>query len=69
MCPVAAESKNSNPTSKKKINKKFDSNLEKGREEEIMKNQDPIQNALQNSIDNKGVNYVSSRSRIKEFQA
>ena len=29
MCPVAAESKNSNPSSKKKINKKIDSNLEK----------------------------------------
>ena len=28
MCPVAAESKNSNPSSKKKINKKINTNLE-----------------------------------------
>ena len=28
MCPVAAESKNSKPSSKKKINKKINSNLE-----------------------------------------
>ena len=28
MCPVAAESKNSNPSSKKKITKKINTNLE-----------------------------------------
>ena len=28
MCPVAAESKNSKPSSKKKINKKINTNLE-----------------------------------------
>ena len=44
MCPVAAESKNSNPTSKKKFIKKIDSNLENDKnEEKIKKNQDPIQ--------------------------
>ena len=34
MCPVAAKSKNSNPSSKKKINKKINSNLEKYQEDE-----------------------------------
>ena len=34
MCPVAAESKNSKPSSKRKINKKLNSNLEKTVEEE-----------------------------------
>ena len=29
MCPVAAESKDSKPSSKKKINKKINANLEK----------------------------------------
>ena len=29
MCPVAAESKNSKPSSKKKINEKINTNLEK----------------------------------------
>ena len=47
MCPVAAESKNSNPSSKKKINKKIDSNLENNKKEEIKKNQDSIQNSFE----------------------
>ena len=34
MCPVAAESKNSKPSSKKKINKKINANLETVVEEE-----------------------------------
>ena len=34
MCPVAAESKNSKPSSKKKINKKINTNLETVVEEE-----------------------------------
>ena len=34
MCPVAAESKNSKPSSKKKINKKINPNLETVVEEE-----------------------------------
>ena len=55
MCPVAAKSKNSNPSSKKKINKKIDSNVEKGREDEkIIKDQDLVQNLQQNPINHKG---------------
>ena len=38
MCPVAAKSKNSNPSSKKKINKKIDISLEKGDEEKMIIN-------------------------------
>ena len=38
MCPVAAESKNSKPSSKKKINKKINTNLEKLVEEDGIKN-------------------------------
>ena len=34
MCPVAAESKNSKPSSKKKINKKINTNFETVVEEE-----------------------------------
>ena len=47
MCPVAAKSKNSNPSS----NKKIDSNLETLREEEeIFQNQDISKNSHQNSL-------------------
>ena len=54
MCPVAAKSKNSNPSSKKKINKKIDSNLENsGEDEKIIKDQDLVQNLQQNPLDNK----------------
>ena len=38
MCPVAAESKNSKPSSKKKINKKINTNLGTVVEEDINKN-------------------------------
>ena len=38
MCPVAAESKNSNPSSQKKINKKINTNLGTVVEEDINKN-------------------------------
>ena len=38
MCPVAAESKNSKPSSKKKINKKINTNLGTVVEEDIKKN-------------------------------
>ena len=45
MCPVAAKSKNSNPSSKKKINKKIDSNSENGsQDEKFVSDQDLIQN-------------------------
>ena len=54
MCPVAAKSKKSNPISKKTINKKIDSNLDKRREEEINNNQDSIQNLPQNSFEDNG---------------
>ena len=54
MCPVAAESKNSNPSSKKKIIKKIDSNLEKDQkeEEQIIRDQDTVKNLQQNPDDN-----------------
>ena len=39
MCPVAAESKNSKPSSKKKINKKINTNLETLVEEGNINNQ------------------------------
>ena len=38
MCPVAAESKNSKPSSKKKLNKKINTNLGTVVEEDIKKN-------------------------------
>ena len=54
MCPVAAESKNSNPSSKKKINKKIDSNFKSGStEEKIIQNQDSIQHSQQDPVNDK----------------
>ena len=50
MCPVAAESKNSKPSSKKKINKKINTNLETVVEEENNINGQ----SLQSSPDSKG---------------
>jgi RNA polymerase primary sigma factor len=38
MCPVAAESKNSKPSSKKNINKKINTNLGTVVEEDVKKN-------------------------------
>ena len=43
MCPVAAESKNSKPSSKKKINKKINTNLETLVEEDGIKNSQNLQ--------------------------
>ena len=43
MCPVAAESKNSKPSSKKKINKKINTNLETVVEEDGIKNSQNLQ--------------------------
>ena len=43
MCPVAAESKNSKPSSKKKINKKINTNLETVVEEENNINSQSLQ--------------------------
>jgi len=49
MCPVAAESKNSKPSSKKKINKKFNANMEAVVEEDSNINN---QNFIQSSDSN-----------------
>ena len=54
MCPAATESKSSNPSSKKRINKKIDSNFKNVIEEENINNQDPIQNLQQKPENNKG---------------
>ena len=54
MCPAATESKSSNPSSKKKINKKIDPNFKNDREEESINNQDPIQNSKQKPANEKG---------------
>ena len=43
MCPVAAESKNSKPSSKKKINKKINTNLETVVEGDSNKNSQNLQ--------------------------
>ena len=55
MCPVAAESKNSKPSSKKKINKKININLETVVEEDVIKNSQNLQTSSdlnESSIDN-----------------
>ena len=54
MCPAVTESKNSNPSSKKKINKKIDSNSKNSREEESIKSQDSVQNSQQKPVNDKG---------------
>ena len=55
MCPVAAESKNSKPSSKKKINKKINTNLGTVVEEDINKNGQSLETSSQlneSSIEN-----------------
>ena len=47
MCPVAAESKNSKPSSKKKINKKINTNLETVVGEESNKNNQTLQTSAE----------------------
>ena len=47
MCPVAAESKNSKPSSKKKINKKINTNLETVVEEDSIKNNQTLQTSAE----------------------
>ena len=55
MCPAATESKSSNPSSKKKINKKnIDSKFKNDREDESIKNQDPIQNSKEKPLNDEG---------------
>ena len=55
MCPAATESKSSNPSSKKKINKNIDLNFKNAPEEESINNQDPIQNSQQKLPNDKGI--------------
>ena len=53
MCPVAAESKNSKPSSKKKINKKTDMNVsEAAKHEKDIHDQDAIKNNRDTPSDN-----------------
>ena len=47
MCPVAAESKNSKPSSKKKINKKMNTNLETVVEGDSNKNNQTLQTSAE----------------------
>ena len=47
MCPVAAESKNSKPSSKKKINKKINTNLETVVEQDSTKNNQTLQTSAE----------------------
>jgi len=47
MCPVAAESKNSKPSSKKKINKKINPNLETVVAEDSNKNNQTLQTSAE----------------------
>ena len=47
MCPVAAESKNSKPSSKKKLNKKINTNLETVVEGDSNKNNQTLQKSAE----------------------
>ena len=60
MCPVAAESKNSKPSSKKKINKKINTNLDTVVEEDSNKNS-------QNLLTSSGLNESSIENNNNEF--
>ena len=62
MCPAVTESKNSNPSSKKKVNKKIDSNSKNSREEESIKNQESIQNSQQKPVKDIGCLLYTSPS-------
>ena len=62
MCPVAAESKNSKPSSKKKINKKINTNLGTVVEEDSNKNNQTLQTSaelnesnIENNIDSQSL--------------
>ena len=70
MCPVAAESKNSNPSSKKKFNKKTDSNIVNSQEEDkIIKAKDSIQDSKQNSIEERSKVENNDESNISDEEA
>ena len=70
MCPVAAESKNSKPSSKKKINKKINSNLETVVEEDGIKNSQNLQTSseLNASSIEKIMNLVILKKKIKGLE-
>ena len=68
MCPVAAESKNSKPSSKKKINKKINTNLETVVEEDSNKNSQTLQTSAElkeSSIENNNNEFSDSEEEDK----
>ena len=68
MCPVAAESKNSKPSSKKKINKKINTNLETVVEEDSNKNNQTLQTSAElneSNIENNNNEFSDSEEEDK----
>ena len=68
MCPVAAESKNSKPSSKKKINKKINTNLEAVVEEDSNKNNQTLQTSAElneSNIENNNNEFSDSEEEDK----
>ena len=68
MCPVAAESKNSKPSSKKKINKKINAYLETVIEEDSNKNIQNLQTSSElneSSIENNNNEFSDSEEEDK----
>ena len=66
MCPVAAESKNSKPSSKKKINKKINANLETVVGEENNINSQSLQTSSDSSESGIGINNELSDSEDED---
>ena len=66
MCPVAAESKNSKPSSKKKINKKINTNLETVVGEESNINSQSLQTSSDSSESGIGINNELSDSEDED---
>ena len=69
MCPAATESKSSNPSSKKKINKDIDLNFKNTPEEGSINNQDPIQNSQQKHPNDKGIIENSDELNVSDEEA
>ena len=68
MCPVAAESKNSKPSSKKKINKKINTNLKTVVEEDSNKNNQTLQTSAElneSNIENNNNEFSDSEEEDK----
>ena len=68
MCPVAAESKNSKPSSKKKINKKINTNLETVVEEDSIKNNQTLKTSAElneSNIENNNNEFSDSEEEDK----